>query len=282
MPCSLVNTWAATVLGLVRDRWRWWGWLVGDDGLAEAEAEATRRVFGAMVTFFMSVFGVVLVADCWSGCDLVYPSVPVLVCCLCFIDHLITTHSPHYPLSGMTAGDSTICAMIKDHCVQLRSKPAFRRALFVFFLEANMSYVATNRLNAMLDVPAIQPVHVERDRKNPARFGIWTGQAEKEAYVDRMVDALVDNSLCFAKNMVGQNLAKDRGDLLKQMSKFRREVKPPSDFMFGTAKVAYSGKSSSQKDDLILAVQIALFWGHNKRIDSRFVDFCSSKGWSVY
>ena len=56
----------------------------------------------------------------------------------------------------------------------------------------------------------------------------------------------------------------------------------PQDLTFGTVKYAYTGKTAGgDKDDRVLALMIAKYWGRRKREDPQFIAWARQMGFRL-
>lgn len=152
--------------------------------------------------------------------------------------------------------------MLVRHCHDLRRHDAYRDAVILLIVEANMSYLDADRV-ANLFQQVASPVHVlSRDQNRARRPGIWTGAVEKELYVNSLVNVLRMKGLGRTASLLGSHPETDWHLLLTQLSMFRRETRSPTDPRFGRFVTTFSGKAGAgQRDDLAMALQMAVHWG---------------------
>jgi hypothetical protein len=119
---------------------------------------------------------------------------------------------------------------------------------------------------------------VSEDKSPAHRLGIWTSKDSKEAYAIEIQRAVLHMS--FAEQFISRNAGECQAELMKQLSVFRREVIAPVNDS-GVAlcyQVALTGKSSGRKDDLVMALGIAIFYMYRSQNDAAFTDFCIRTG----
>lgn len=174
--------------------------------------------------------------------------------------------------------------MLKAHITALRDTPQYADAFIYVYIEANMSWISVDMIaDVLLGHDTKQrTVVVQQDPGKNERFGVWTGPAEKENYAAGLQRVLVDNLLFFAENMVGGHQARDKQNLMQQLSVYRKEVKAPTEPIHGKYKTSFGGKSQGQKDDLAMALQICLHWMCKTRTSSNFLSEARKHGWSRY
>lgn len=179
------------------------------------------------------------------------------------------------------AGD--VDQMIFDHVAALRAHPRYRRALLVAFVEANMSWILVDRVAQLLcNAPILQPIEVPSfDASSRQRAGVITSEDTKRSYVALLQRLLSDRCLRYVGNptMVGKEPEKLQRALEDQMRNFRRAVKLPTSPEFQNYTVKLSGKSGNSKDDLVMALMIALHWSSVMRQSRPFQDRAHGHGW---
>jgi hypothetical protein len=168
-----------------------------------------------------------------------------------------------------------IQAMIRGHIERLREYPEYAEAYIEVFVESNLSYLSANAVaNMVMSYPR---VNVAREDKL-GRYGVHTGEAEKENYAKGLGIIMMDNMLHFAHHVASVDWKENRMGLIDQLRVFRREVIESKSPGFSNPKVCYTGKSHGRKDDLVLALQIALYWMAKKRGDLDFIAKYNAKG----
>ena len=185
--------------------------------------------------------------------------------------------------------DGEIMGMVEHHLTTIRTNPLYRKSLIVVFIEAQADYVHANRLSVEFRSGRYQPIMFEsKDPSDKGRVGVRSGPAEKFLYVQKLQAVLSDGNLCWGEPMipphhVDNNNKNNRfGDcklqLVEQLKRYRRVVSTPDDVAFGKYKETYTGKSSGEKDDLCMALQICLHYSQLRRNDKSFTDLCVLRG----
>lgn len=129
-----------------------------------------------------------------------------------------------------------------------------------------------------------QPVTVvSYDETNKGRVGIWMRDEVKEMMCMTLQRSLADGQLVFAKEFITLKTAgqKDIQAAFKdQLAKFREELLLPNDTTTGITKKKFTGKSASgNKDDVLICVQIALYFSGKKRLETAFRELANEAGW---
>jgi hypothetical protein len=171
--------------------------------------------------------------------------------------------------------------MILSHLKALSEHPRYRHAHKLIFIESNMSYIGADLVATWCRRVCFAPVIIEsRDPTPRGRVGVWTGTYEKESYAWLGRDIIEQDELYYASEMIGGNIERDKESFVKQLRQFRMERQDPADLAFGKFKYAYTGKTGGgNKDDLVLAWQIATYWGRRKREDPTFLAWCKQQGY---
>lgn len=173
--------------------------------------------------------------------------------------------------------------MINNHLRKLSRDPRFCRAHKLISIEANMSYIGADQVANWCQADEFQPVIIEsRDSSSRNRVGVWTGPYEKETYAWLLRDIVENDKLHFAADMISANADKNKETLISQLRQFRMERMDPKDVTFGKFKYAYTGKTAGgNKDDLVLALMIATYWGSRKREDVEFQQWAKANGYRL-
>lgn len=176
--------------------------------------------------------------------------------------------------------------MTVDHVRRIRADPRYNNALFVVFIEANMSWISADGLwKKML---SFIPITVERaDSSGQGRPGVITTDESKEVYARLLTLQLQERRLFLAEDIISAHNAptgspSDVAKLLKtledQLSNFRKVKSVPKESAFGKVKETITGKSHGRKDDLVMALGILLYWAQKKiMIDVDFQRMCREK-----
>lgn len=154
----------------------------------------------------------------------------------------------------------------------------YPRALIFLAIEANMSFVDTDRIGKI--ARKISPFNMRvtcQDPKGKGRTGVWTGENEKGMYANSIRDALVSKTLFYVEDskFVSANAAKTQLQFEKQLQVFRRIVKPAVNKAFDKPKITYSGEG---KDDLVIACGMCLHFSYEIRCSEEYNNIAQSSG----
>lgn len=181
-------------------------------------------------------------------------------------------------LSVCTVDEESIRS-IQRHYKALRRSVAYRESLLVIFIESNMGYVWSDRVKGELEDLGISPVMVvSQDSSGNGRPGVITTARSKDAGIMRLREALTDESLVFAKELVSEDPEKAKALLCQQCRDYRIIQRAPDDRDFGKAKATYSGKTAGRKDDVVTGLHQLMERAAEYRNDDRFVAQMSHLG----
>lgn len=168
--------------------------------------------------------------------------------------------------------------MIITHMTKLNENVHTKNAWKHVIIEANMSYISADQI--AIWCRAFPKVIIEHaDTTNRHRCGIWTGSYEKEAYAYTLREHIKKLNVCISSHAIGDNLKRDRAALVAQLRVFRLERRSPVDPAFGKYLYAFTGKTAGgAKDDLILSLQMSMYWGTRVRSTHAFQLWAKDQG----
>lgn len=182
-----------------------------------------------------------------------------------------------------------VFGMIVEHVRKLRSIPAFRSSCCVLAVERNYGgpMEATIALD-FLTQAGMQPVHViaeERGAGGVSLPGVVTDLSAKKFYIHTLQHAMQHKRLAWAGEGVFVSTQADHGKIQRemcgQMMRYRRDVikSKTQESAEGTVRIHGKNQSGSERDDLMMALQIALYWGATKMSDPQFIALSRRNGW---
>ena len=172
--------------------------------------------------------------------------------------------------------------LVYTHLLQLRRQPRFANTTIVVYIEANMSWLETDRVSQLCRRPELAPVILEsRDPKGQGRIGVVTDEHTKLAYVSRLRYILGDKHMSYAQQMVSENAEEAKTALETQLRQFKRAIRVPDNPEHTKYQVHFTGKGYSKKDDLVMALMMACYWSEVTRHDSDFIQQALLRGWQI-
>jgi hypothetical protein len=189
--------------------------------------------------------------------------------------------------------------MLINHVLLLREVPIYRDAVIFMGIEPNQGgWLQANRYAALFQPNPADPGQMthhlsltggrslgpiwiyNKDMDGGGDAGVWTGEAQKKGGAEQMLESLRRGNMRFAKDFVTQH--KDphmmRRKIIDQMKKFRKAPKPLTDPAFQTPKFAYTGKSGNSKDDVVVCIQLNMYWTAVLHASKRYREICNRLG----
>lgn len=169
-------------------------------------------------------------------------------------------------------GPDEVRAFVRAHLRALRAHEHYGRAKIFLLPEANAGNQAQH---ISQDLIASDGVTIVCQTEHA--YGVYTNPTYPQAYVYRLQRRLYQDALHFAasmvsanpfqRNMTGAERAKRaHATLVEQLKAFQRTPLVPTSLLAKT-RYAYSGRanpdgrrSTSKKDDVVLALLIGVFW----------------------
>jgi hypothetical protein len=173
--------------------------------------------------------------------------------------------------------------MLEQHLMKLRREPRTANALFMIFIESNMSYVESNRIAELFSQPRFAPVHIEsRDKSKQMRAGVITTQESKILMAADLAKVMQHGKLVYWRDFHTQLETKDiaKREIEAQLDAYRRDARPSPDPARTAPIVTFSGKGGGNtRDDQCMALQITLHEARKKRENPEFIATCRSRHW---
>jgi hypothetical protein len=176
-----------------------------------------------------------------------------------------------------------IMNLMDNHLIGLRKIPQYRDSLFVVYIEANMSFIEVDRIREHL-VSRSQEFGevfvVSEDPKNKGRYGVWTGETEKELYAKGIRQLMSEGRIHYAENFVSASRPEkeSKQQLEDQMRNLRKEAEPCLKPGMDKVKITYTGKAPGVRDDACMSLQIVLHHAQQQRHKPLFLQLCMRRG----
>ncbi|MHA1683807.1 MAG: hypothetical protein ACTSUE_22905 [Promethearchaeota archaeon] len=160
-----------------------------------------------------------------------------------------------------------------DHIDRLRSFESTKNALIVLIPESNLG-MASGWLDGWVTENREYVVTmVEKELK----AGVGTTHPVKKNMMHMTRMMLETDHLMFAKEMVCTGIESISDGIQYQLGELKRQLKVYQEFKqtpdnpLGKTRVGYTGKlGSGRKDDMCVALQLALFWSHKFRTHQKY------------
>jgi hypothetical protein len=169
--------------------------------------------------------------------------------------------------------------MLQQHIIDIRKDPRYQGAVIYVYIEANLNYIGANRIKNLLSLPAFYPLRVQHfDPSTEQKAGVYTGEVQKEQYIEETKRALSEGALCYAENFIS-NDPDIKTEISQQLEAYRADVK--TDPLTHKRTVYHTGKSAGKKDDCALVVQMMLYWSRLFRDSHEYAEAAESNGWRL-
>lgn len=148
--------------------------------------------------------------------------------------------------------------MIQRHYLKLQSKRHLREAKLIFIPENNLGLEAAHLDTMVHRIPGVQ-TYWQKDKPGVHKDGNAT-----RGYQFLLTSCLSENTLlidedCFT--VTRERTVQDMLDVLQdQMLRYHWEKKKATD-VFGNDRYTLTGKVGNKQDDLLITLEMALYWG---------------------
>lgn len=147
--------------------------------------------------------------------------------------------------------------MLKEHITQIRRNLVWRESDIVVFVEHNLGFEAEHHERALRHLYKVQ---FYRDMQRQ-RVGILTTLAVKHSMCTLLNAMLRENRICLLDDtlFVSRDTVRLKILLKEELQVFSYQFKSAST-IFSKDQCALSGKVGGMRDDLAMALQLAVYW----------------------
>ncbi len=172
-----------------------------------------------------------------------------------------------------------VLGLLVEHVRRLRAIPAFRAAVLALAVETNYGGPMEATLAwDCLRAPELQPVVLLTDTRKTTKqsvAGVVTTLSYKILYIATLLDYMRADRLLWADDqcfVTCNGPAKTiQNELCSQMLRYRRDVRHSKTDEAGDGVVRIHGKGRGERDDLMMALQMALYWLSARAHDPAFL-----------
>lgn len=154
-------------------------------------------------------------------------------------------------------------ALVKSHIRDIRNIPEFEFSVITVFVERNLGFEAEHFERALKH---LENVHFYKDAQ-AGRTGILTTENVKLGAMTMTNVLLREQRVCILPT--GQLISRDpqetRRRLREQLEIYSFQFKQPND-VFQKGKYALSGKVGGFKDDIVICLQLGIYWTESSRL----------------
>lgn len=186
----------------------------------------------------------------------------------------VTRIKGNYTVLGLdrtpSADSRKVEQLVVDHLSRLRRYEPCRGALIVLYVEANMSWIEVDRVRLLAERAVLQPCFIASHNSKPGKLGVITDESNKAAYVDTLRHLLADDRLSHARHTQSEDPEACIYALHDQLRRFRRHYVAPREPETQRGRAYMTGKGANRKDDLLLALMMAVYYSLHTRHDPHF------------
>jgi len=146
-------------------------------------------------------------------------------------------------------------ALVERHVKRIQSVPELRYSEIVIMVERNLGFEAEHHQRALNGLP-----HTRfRVDHNAKRYGILTSEEVKYAMMTLFNNMLRDQRVAFYDPLLSEDPPAARRRIQEQMKVYSFQFKQAVN-CFGKQRVALCGKVGGMKDDVVIALQLAVYY----------------------
>jgi hypothetical protein len=168
-------------------------------------------------------------------------------------------HADHHPLS--CAEPEKQFALIERHIASLRRRSEFAESEVIVMVERNLGFEAEHHERALNGIPGTR----HRIDHQAKRYGVLTTQDIKYGMMTLLNTMLRDQRINISPDLVSDNAAASSRRLKEQLCIYSFQFKSASS-TFGRQQVALNGKVGGMKDDLCIALQLAVYFSAKEQL----------------
>ena len=174
------------------------------------------------------------------------PALPALGVCSC----------PHAcRLTPPRAEPEKQFALVERHMHRLRQVPALAFSQVIIMVERNLGFEAEHHERALNGLPRTR-FRIDHAAK---RYGILTTEEVKYGMMTLFNNMLRDQRVAFREPLLSEDPPAARRRVQEQMKVYSFQYKQAVN-CFGKQRVALCGKVGGMKDDVVIALQLAVYY----------------------
>ena len=146
-------------------------------------------------------------------------------------------------------------AILERHIQRIRERSILRNSEIIIMVERNLGFEAEHHQRALAGLP------LTRHRVDHAskRYGILTTEEIKHAMMTLLSNMLRDQRVNVMNPLISEDPQGCRRRLREQLGIYSYQYKAAAN-VFGKQKVALNGKVGGMKDDVCIALQLAVYF----------------------
>ena len=152
-------------------------------------------------------------------------------------------------------------ALLERHILRIHERPIFAHSPVVVMVERNLGFEAEHHQRALHGVPYTQ----HRIDHQAQRYGILTTEETKLAMMTLANNMLRDKRINVLDPLLSEDAPAARRRLREQLGIYSFQYKAAAN-AFGKQRVALNGKVGGMKDDVCIALQLAVYYSQRPEL----------------
>lgn len=149
-------------------------------------------------------------------------------------------------------------ALVERHINNIRKVREFVLSQIVIMVERNLGFEAEHHQRALNGITGVR-FRVDHAAR---RYGILTTEEVKYAMMTLFNNMLRDQRVAFREPLISEDPVAARRRIQEQMKVYSFQFKQAVN-CFGKQRVALCGKVGGMKDDVVIALQLAVYYSEN-------------------
>lgn len=152
-------------------------------------------------------------------------------------------------------------ALVERHIHRLRQHRMFQNSEIIVMVERNLGFEAEHHQRALHGIPMTR----HRIDHTAKRYGILTTEDVKLGMMTLLNNMLREQRVNIFDDLVSDDAAGNRRRLREQLSIYSFQFKSAPD-TFGKQRVSLNGKVGGMKDDVCIALQLAIYYSSKENM----------------
>ena len=152
-------------------------------------------------------------------------------------------------------------ALLEKHIYDIRQREIFQNSEIIIMVERNLGFEAEHHQRALNGIPLTR----HRIDHQAKRYGILTTEEIKMGMMTLLNNMLREQRVNVLDSIISQDPNGSLRRLREQLGIYSFQYKSASD-TFGKQRVALSGKVGGMKDDVCIALQLAVYFSAKEQL----------------
>jgi hypothetical protein len=152
-------------------------------------------------------------------------------------------------------------AVVRRHIARIREEPMFALSEIVIMVERNLGFESEHHERALRDIPLVR----HRLDHQAKRFGVLTTEEIKYGMMTLFNTLLRDQRVNIHSPLLSDDPEGNRKRLREQLIIYSFQYKAAAN-AFGKQRVALNGKVGGMKDDVCVALQLAVYYSNQAHL----------------